>query len=63
MPIRGVAFRNKLSQMQPGDSIFCRGEVDSQGYCGTACLRYGKIHGKVFTCFKQDGGVRIWRVE
>jgi len=57
--------RKRLSypyaQMDVGDSFFIK-DVALQTICN-ANYRYGSKHGVKFTARKQDGGIRVWRID
>lgn len=60
-PNRGK-YTATFDKMEIGDSVFVAGQKDAGDSAGLACHQYGKTRGKVFTCKKEVGGVRIWRL-
>lgn len=50
-----------FDKMEVGDSVFIAGQKDAGDSAGLSCRYYSKTRGKNFTCWKEPGGVRIWR--
>lgn len=50
-----------FDKMEIGDSVFIAGQKDAGDSAGLSCRYYSKTRGKDFTCWKETGGVRIWR--
>lgn len=51
-----------FSKMEVGDSVFFAGEGHGSN-CVHAAKRYFKRSNKKMTSRKEDGGIRIWRLE
>jgi hypothetical protein len=49
-------------KMEVGDSFFAEGQSYDNGARGAA-RAYGRLNNMKFSCRKEKGGIRIWRVE
>jgi len=65
-PIRGAKWRAAkypLAGMEVGDSFFMTGDMHACSRAMETARKYGVRNGRRYISERQDGGVRVWRVE